>query len=99
MLRKISTWAVAAGWLGLVAATVGLVWLGPNERDLMGRLPPVAAKTRDHSPVMLPQELPAERTLALLVFQPEQRDEARGWIDGMGLRGNASVPWLKMRVL
>ena len=86
-------------WLGAAAAAVGLGLVAPNERGLMGQLPPLAAKALDQRSLVLPQELPAERTLALLVFKREQKEEVRSWIDGLGLRKDPSIPWLKVRVM
>lgn len=86
-------------WFGAAVAAVGLVLLAPSERSLMGQLPPLAAKAHDQRALALPQELPAERTLALLIFKREQKEEVRSWIDGMGLRKDPSIPWLKVRVV
>jgi hypothetical protein len=88
-----------AMWVGATSAAVGLGLVAPSESGLMGQLPPLAAKARDQRSLVLPQELPAERTLALLVFKQDQKEEARSWIDGMGLRKDPSIPWLKMRVV
>jgi hypothetical protein len=89
----------AALWFGAASVAVGLVLVAPDERGLMGQLPTLAAKARDQRSLVLPQELPAERTLALLVFKREQKDEVLSWIDGMGLRHDPTIPWLKMRVV
>ena len=86
-------------WVGAASAAVALGLVAPNESGLMGQLPPLAAKARDQSSMTLPQELPAERTLALLVFKQDQKEEARSWIEGMGLRKDPNIPWLKMRVV
>ena len=86
-------------WVGAAVAAVGLGLMAPNESGLMGQLPPLAAKALDERSLVLPQELPAERTLALLVFKREQKEEVRSWIDGLGLRKDPSIPWLKVRVL
>lgn len=91
-------WKPAAGWMVAVVLAVVLAFIGPREQAVMGRLQPVAAKAMDDRAVHLPQGLPAERTLVLVVFHPDQRDEARSWIDGMGLRDSA-YPWIKVRVL
>jgi hypothetical protein len=81
-----------------VVAALVLASIGPHEQAVMGKLQPVAARAMDDRSVNLPQELPAERTLVLVVFHPDQRDEAHSWIDGMALRASA-WPWLKVRVL
>jgi hypothetical protein len=86
-------------WVGAASAAVALGLLAPSENGLMGQLPPLAATAHDHRSLSLPEQLPAERTLALLVFKPDQKEEARSWIEGMGLRKDPSIPWLKMRVV
>jgi len=97
-MRYTSTGSFAL-WVGAASAAIAMGLVAPSESGLMGQLPPLAAKARDQRSLALPQELPAERTLALLVFKREQKDEARSWIDGMGLRTDPSIPWLKMRVV
>ncbi|WP_169418474.1 hypothetical protein [Ramlibacter agri] len=95
---RFTSWGSAGIWLAAGAVAVGLTLLAPSERAVMGQLPPLAAKARDQRQLTLPQELPAERTLALLIFRHEQKAEARTWIDGL-LAQDASIPWLKVRVL
>ncbi|MDB5859111.1 MAG: hypothetical protein JWQ76_2800 [Ramlibacter sp.] len=97
-MRYTSLGSVAL-WVGAASAAIGLGLVAPSERGLMGQLPPLAAKARDHSSLALPQGLPAERTLALLVFKREQKEEVRSWIEGMGLRRDPTIPWLKVRVV
>ena len=96
---KFTSWGSAALWVGAVAVASGLMLLAPSERQVMGQLPPLAAKAHDQRSVDLPRQLPADRTLALIVFGKEQKSEAHRWIDGLGLRRDASIPWLQMRVL
>jgi len=95
---RFTSWGSAGIWLAAGAVAVGLTLLAPSERALMGQLPPLAAKARDARLFALPQQLPAERTLALLIFRHEQKAEARTWIEGL-LAQDASIPWLKVRVL
>lgn len=91
-------WTPVMGWVGAVAAALALAFAVPNDTALLGRMPTVMAK-RDHRQIQLPQELPASRTLALVVFKSSQRAEAQSWVDGLGLKGDASISWLKMPVL
>ena len=98
-MARFTAWGSAGVWLAAGATAFGLMLLAPNERSVMGQLPPLAAKARDQHLLALPQELPAERTLALLVFRGDQKEEVRSWIDGMRLGQDQSNPWLKVRVL
>jgi hypothetical protein len=88
----------AAGWAAAAVGSVLLAVAAPREQAVMGKLEPLAARAMDDRAVDLPQGLPAERTLVLVVFHPDQRHEARSWVDGMGLR-DGTWPWLKVRVL
>lgn len=98
-MTRFTSWGSAGIWLAAGAVAFGLTLLAPSERTVMGQLPPLAAKARDQRQFALPQELPAERTLALLVFRREQKAEVHSWIQGLRLAEDASIPWLKVRVL
>jgi hypothetical protein len=91
-------WKPAAGWAAAIAIALVLAFATPHEQSVMGKLEPVAAKSMDQRPLVLPQGLPAERTLLLLLFHPDQRVEARSWVQGMALRESA-YPWMVLRVL
>jgi hypothetical protein len=94
-----SVMAATAAWLA-AGATAGLLALaGPDEGTLMGQLPHFKARRLDQQPVALPQELPSERTLALIVFGRGQREEAQSWVQGLGLARGGAIPWLKVAVL
>ena len=92
-------WTPTAGWVAAIAAAVALALLAPEERALLGRVPNLSAKRLDQRQLALPQELPAERTLAVVVFRRSQREEAHSWIEGMRLRHDRTIPWLKIPVL
>lgn len=92
-------WTPVMGWMGAVAAAIALAWSVPNESALLGRVPTLTAKRLDQRKIQLPQELPAGRTLALVVFKGTQRAEAQSWIDGLDLTHNGAIAWLKMPVL
>jgi hypothetical protein len=92
-------WTPTLAWLAAVSAALALAVIGPNEASLMGRLPVLAAKRPDHQAVLLPQGLPAERTLALVAFQRTQRSEVQSWIDGLRLEEDRTIAWLRMAVL
>jgi hypothetical protein len=92
-------WTPTLAWLAAVSAALAFAVIGPNESSLMGRLPTLAAKRPNQQPVLLPQGLPADRTLALVVFQRAQRSEIQSWIDGLRLEEDRTISWLRMAVL
>ena len=85
------------GWVAAAGAAFALAVAMPHESAVLGKVPSILAKRLDHTPVQLPQEL-SGRTLALVVFQGHQREEARSWIDGLQLRSDASIRWIKVPV-
>jgi hypothetical protein len=92
-------WTPTAGWMLAIGAAFALAVLAPDERAFLGRVPSVSAKRLDQRQLALPHELPAERTLAVVVFRGSQREEAQSWIEGMKLKHDRTIPWLKMPVL
>lgn len=65
----------------------------------MGRLPTLHARQLDQQPVVLPEGLGAEKTLALISFHRDQRPAVESWIHGLQLGRDASVRWLRMLVV
>ena len=92
-------WTPTLSWLAAVSAALALAVAAPDESNVMGRLPTLFAKRLDQQPVVLPQQLPAARTLALVAYTREQGDEIDSWIRGLRLDEDASIPWFRMRVL
>jgi hypothetical protein len=92
-------WTPTLAWLGAVAAALVLALAAPNESNFLGHLPTLTVKRLDQQHVVLPQGLPAERTLALVAFQSSQRQEVRSWIRGLQLDRDSSIAWVKMPVL
>jgi hypothetical protein len=86
-------------WLAAVTAALALALAAPNESHFLGHLPTLIVKRLDQQRVVLPQELPAERTLALVAFESSHRDEIRSWIRGLRLDQDPSIAWFKMPVL
>ena len=91
-------WTPFFGWLAAGGTALGLAFAAPTEHTILGRLPQIAAQRLDQRPMVLPEGLPGQRTLAIVVFQKNQREEARSWIDGMHLRHDPSIAWIKMPV-
>ncbi|RYY91143.1 MAG: hypothetical protein EOO24_32080 [Comamonadaceae bacterium] len=91
-------WTPMVGWVGAIAVAVGLALAAPNESGLLGKVPSLSAKRLDQTHVVIPQQLPSERTVAVVVFRREQREEAQGWIDGLGLHHGSDIAWVKVPV-
>ena len=86
-------------WLAAAGLAVALAFVAPNEASVMGQLPAFMAKTLMHKPVTLPEDLPSDRTLALITFQKDQRAHAESWIQGLNLRTDPSISWMRMPIL
>ena len=97
MFESTSTHTLA--WLGAAGLATALAFAAPNEASVMGQLPIFMAKTLMHQPMALPAGLPSDRTLALITFQKSQRAHAESWIEGMNLRRDPTISWVRMPVL
>lgn len=87
-------------WLAMAGGALALALIAPDESTFMGRLPgSFVAKRLDQQVVAIPSGLPAERTLALVVFHRGHAEEAESWIRGLRLRQDRSIAWLKLTVL
>lgn len=91
-------WTPTLAWLGAAAGALMLALATPGESNFLGKLPTLTAKRLDRQLVVLPHGLPAERTLALVAFQTNQRDEVQSWIQGLRLDHDPTIPWFKMPV-
>jgi hypothetical protein len=89
----LGAWLVAAG------LAFALAFAAPNESSVMGRLPAFMAQTLLRQPVAVPEGLPSDRTLALITFQRGQHAQVESWIQGMNLRNDPSISWMRMPVL
>lgn len=86
-------------WLSAAALAFALAVASPNEARVMGHLPSFISQTLMHRPMVLPEGLPSDRTLALVTFQRAHRAQADSWIQGLDLKNDASIQWLRMPVL
>ena len=89
-------WTPTLVWLAAVTGALMLAFAAPSESNVMGRLPSPTAKRLGQR---LFAELPNGRTLALVGFNQNQRFEIRSWIDGLQLRQDSPIAWVKMPVL
>src|SRR6185436_10797066 len=96
---KKTIWNPTLAWLAAVTAALLLAFVSPNESSLMGSLPMLTAKRLDQQQMILPYSLLNDRTLVLVAFRREQRDEIQGWINGLQLNQDSSISWFKMPVL
>ncbi|TFZ02195.1 hypothetical protein EZ313_13030 [Ramlibacter henchirensis] len=87
------------GWVAAAGTAFGLAVASPHENWVLGKVPSIVAERLDRTTLQLPQELPSARTLALVVFQGHQKEEARSWIEGLQLHRDSSISWLKLPVL
>jgi hypothetical protein len=97
MIRKI--WTPVLGWVGAIGAALALALAAPSESNLLGKLPQLQGKRlHDQALVTVPQALPSDRTIAVVVFKKSQQDEAERWIDGLGLAHDPSIAWVRLPV-
>ncbi len=92
-------WMDTAGWVGAAVAALSLAFAAPTDSSVMGKLPFTLAKRADRQPVALPADLPSHRTLVVVTFKRDQRDDAERWIEGLDLRRAADVRWVRMPVI
>jgi hypothetical protein len=92
-------WTPTFLWIGAAALALAFAVAAPDETNVMGRLPTIAAKRLDQQPVVLPGQLPAERTLALVAYTRHQREEVQSWIAGMQLASEPSIAWFRLSVI
>ena len=86
-------------WLAVAAIGVGFAMLHPTESRVMGQLPAQATQSLTRTPVSLPEDLPSDRTLALVTFNRDQRSQADSWIEGLNLKNDSSISWVRIPVL
>ena len=80
-----SIWTPTLAWLAAVSAALVFAIAGPNESNVMGRLPTLTVKRLDQQRIVLPRGLTADRTLALVAYSKAQREEIESWIQGLRL--------------
>lgn len=95
---KKNTASYIGAWLFAAGLAFALAFASPNEASVMGRLPAFMSQTLLRQPVAIPEGLPAERTLALITFQKGQSAQIESWIEGMNLRNDPSITWMRMSV-
>jgi hypothetical protein len=62
-----------------------------------GKLPATTTESLAERPLILPRELPAERTLVLIAFERDQRAALATWKSGLDL-ATGKTPWVELIV-
>ncbi|MGE3348765.1 MAG: hypothetical protein AB7I35_15165 [Ramlibacter sp.] len=94
-----NVWTNTLAWAGAVAAALVLAFAAPSDSTVMGKLPSLTAKRLDQRTLSLPAGLPSDRTLALIAFERGHHGDIESWIQGLQLRQNPDINWLRMPVL
>jgi hypothetical protein len=96
---KRAFWTPTFAWLAAASAALLFAFAAPDEVNLMGRLPTISAKRLDQQPIVLPGQLPAERSLALVAYTKHQREEIQSWVRGMRLDDDPDIAWFRLSVI
>jgi hypothetical protein len=92
-------WTPVLGWVAAIGAAFAFAFAAPSESGLLGKFPSFTAKRmHDQAPIALPQQLPSDRTLAIVVFKNAQQAEAQGWVDGLKLNQDPAISWIRIPV-
>lgn len=86
-------------WLAAVGLAFAFAFAAPSESSVMGHMPAFMAQTLLRQPVAVPDGLPSDRTLALITFQRGQHAQVESWIEGLNLRNDPSITWMRMPVV
>ena len=93
------TTGTALAWVAAVGMGIALAVWYPTEGSVMGQLPAHSTRFLNRTPVSLPDGLPSDRTLALVTFNRDQRNQADSWIEGLNLKNDTSISWVRIPVL
>lgn len=63
-----------------------------------GQMPVIQTQTLSERKVTLPQDLPGEKTLALIAFTRDQQTNVNTWIQGLSLN-TTTEPWVELPVV
>lgn len=86
-------------WLAAAGLAAALAVASPSESSVMGHMPAFVSQTLSRQPLVVPSEFPSDRTLALITFKREQRAQAESWIEGLNLKNDPSISWMRVTVL
>jgi len=86
-------------WLAAASLAVVLAIASPTELSVMGQLPAFISHTLAKRAIKVPDDLPAERTLALITFKRTQKEHADSWVEGLNLKNDPSIKWIRMPIV
>ena len=86
-------------WLAAAGVAFALAFAAPTESSVMGQLPAFMSHMVAKRPVTVPDDLPSERTLALITFKRTQKEHADSWVEGLNLKNDPSIKWIRMPVV
>lgn len=64
----------------------------------IGQMPVIQAETLSERKVVLPRDLPGEKTLALIAFARNQKPNIETWLEGLSLR-TTKEPWVELPII
>lgn len=64
----------------------------------IGQMQVIQAETLSYRKVVLPQDLPGEKTLVLIVFARNQKPSIETWVQGLNLR-STKEPWVELPIV
>ena len=86
-------------WLAAAGLAMALAFASPTELSVMGHLPAFMSHMLAGRAITVPDDLPAERTLALLTFKRTQKEHADSWVEGLNLKNDPSIKWIRMPIV
>jgi hypothetical protein len=86
-------------WLAAAALAFALAFASPNDASVMGRLPSFMSHTLTQRTMTVPDDLPSDRTLALITFKRTHKEHADSWVHGLNLKNDPSIKWIRMPVV
>jgi hypothetical protein len=86
-------------WLAAVGLALVMAFASPNDWSVMGQLPSLMSHTLSKRAMTVPDDLPSDRTLALITFKRTQKEHADSWIQGLNLKNDPSIKWIRMPVV
>ena len=96
--RFLSNLILTASLMAAWAAGASAQTVSPPPISVIGQMPVIQAETLSERKVTLPQDLPGEKTLALIAFTREQQTNVNTWIQGLSLN-TATEPWVELPVV
>ncbi len=86
-------------WVAAVAVALVLAFASPTESSVMGEIPTFASHTLTQRSMTVPEDLPTDRTLALIGFKRGHHKKVQSWVDGLNLQNDTSIAWMRMPVI